>query len=261
MVLATLCILPAALVPARLASNAAASRTFRRAEFWDKESCSLLDIVNVVGRWDSVSEWSTRTEFTDDELEEKFGDAAARDTSELQAGTRRRYEMAQRQGVVERIALQQNVPQLPFQNAPLAASLGLGVEDFADFDVSPAAVNVVYDALSESKSSLLPRDVCEARRAGWIGASGAFDDGAFALSLYKARVAVISSWFVFGKGNIVGLLVVLKVATDYFGSGSELYKSIFEHQEVVLLVLATAGAMSAVGQDQGLAPPPKPREE
>lgn len=195
---------------ADVAMRLEAEATYRRAEFWDSESCSLLEVVNVLGRWERADEWSERTEFTEVE---------GGQSSQLQAGTRKRYEMARRTGTVERIAMQQNVKRLPFRDAALARGLGLSVAEMDAVEVTPAAVDVVYDALSQSKASLLPPDTLEARRSGWLAADGAFDAGAFAASLYKARVAVIASWFVFGKGNLVGLLVVLKVSVPQMPTG------------------------------------------
>ena len=33
-------------------------KVYRRAEFWEDETATLLDIVNVLGRWEQANEWS-----------------------------------------------------------------------------------------------------------------------------------------------------------------------------------------------------------
>lgn len=227
-----------------LANNPANDMVYRRAEFWDgfsTNTATMIDIVNVLGRWEKCDEWSTRTKFTEVEN--------PRDTSEAQAGTLNRYEMAQNLGVVERVALQQNCPQLPFRDAGLAAGVGLSVSDFADMPVKPAAVNIVYDALAESRSGLLPAEKIEARRNAWLNENGALNSISFATSLYKARFAVILSWFLFGKGNIVGIIVILKVIGDALGDSS-LFDVLMANQEAALVVAFTGAAMATVGQQQ-----------
>lgn len=218
------------------------SKTFRRAEFWDAGSATLLDVVNVLGRWESPDEWSTRTEFT---IVEK----ASEMTSD-QAATLSRYEMAQRLGYVERVALQMNIAKLPFQDDKLAKAMGLEVKDFDELPINPVAVNVVFDALSESKSSMLPPDVITRRRAQFFTDDGGVNELAFTLGLLKARFAVIVSWFVFGKGNIAGALVLLKVISDTTGLFTDFYGTILRNQEGVLVATAMVGMMSYVGQQE-----------
>ena len=50
----------------------------------------------------------------------------------------------------------QNVPNLPFTNAKIAASVGLTVDDFQALPVTRAACNVLFDGLAESRSGLIP---------------------------------------------------------------------------------------------------------
>jgi len=66
----------------------------------------------------------------------------------------------------------------------------------------------------------------------------------------KARSLVIMSWFVFGKGNFIGFLILLKVLTDTTGVGGNLLDVLLERQDLVVLGLGTAAAMAAVGQDE-----------
>ena len=184
------------------------SRVFKRAEFWADRTVSPLDIVNVLGRWDTTDEWKARTIFSN---ENDFSD---REETELQAQTLKRHEMAKRMGCVERVAHYQNVPLMPFKNEALAASVGKTVEEMnALRPPSKYACNVVYDALAQSKSSLIPPEVIQTRRDEMVKDSGV-DFGVLQLGIYKARFVVICSWFLFGKGQIVGGLVFLKVLCD-----------------------------------------------
>jgi hypothetical protein len=227
---------------AKFANNPAAARTFRRAEFWDRGSASLLEIANVVGRWEQASEWEVRSEFSEVEN--------PRDTSEKQGATLQRYEMAQRLGQVERVALLQNCPKLPFRDEKLAASIGLSVSDFAELELSPVAINIVFDALAESKSSLLPPDKVDERAASWRAADGSLDADKFAASLYKSRFLVIVSWFLFGKGNVVGIVIFLKVLSDTTGVGLNLFEYVMQNQEGALVAAASVALMAGVGQQQ-----------
>lgn len=224
----------------KFASNPAASKTFRRAEFWDQGSATLLDIVNVLGRWEDAEEWKERSEFAIVDKPSEF--------TKDQAATEKRYQMANRLGYAERVALQMNVPELPFRDSALAASVGLSVEDFAELPINPVAVNVVFDALSESKSSLLKPEVITQRRAGFFNAEGGISELAFSAGLIKARTAVIISWFVFGKGNLFGLLILLKVVSDTTGLFDDFFGTLMRNQEGVLAATGMFAAMAAVGQ-------------
>jgi len=185
-----------------------ADRLFKRAEFWVDKTVSAVEIANVLGRWEDTSEWSERTIFASED------DFSARAETELQAQTLKRFEMAQRLGCVERVAHYQNVPNLPFKNAALAASLGKTVEEMNAIRPTKYACNVVYDALAQSKSSLIPPKTIMERRNVYVTASGDLDLNAFQVGIWKARFVVICSWFLFGKGQVVGGLVFLKVLCD-----------------------------------------------
>ena len=79
----------------------------------------------------------------------------------------------------------------------MAKSLGLTVDDFNELEVSPVAVNVLFDALCESKNSLLPGPTCDERRAAMVDAeTGGPDVTAFSIALIKARFLVIVSTLV-----------------------------------------------------------------
>jgi len=185
---------------------------FRRAEFWSNGTATVFEVINVLGRFESANEWGAREFFID------VPPQLARKEIEDNSWTEKRYAMAQRMGTVERVAMQHNMvdlEKLPFTNAKLAASVGRTVEDFETVPISRVAVDVVFDALVESKSSLIAPEVCDRRRGGIVGAdSGEFNEGAFRMGLYKARSIVIASWFLLGKGNFVWILVGVQFLHD-----------------------------------------------
>ena len=241
-------VLFAAAIPA-VATNAAAiyaanpplQTRFRRAEFWQDESCTLLDVCNVLGRWESSSEWSERTVFTE------VTDFAANTVEH--AATLERYERANKMGVVQRVAFRQNIASLPFRNEQLAASVGLTKDDFNALELNDDAISIVFDVLAESKSGLVAPEDVDARRAALLDTeSGGLDETAFRVALYKARLLVIASWFVWGKGNIVALSILLKVIYDTTGLSFEVFNRFSVDQ--VLLVLSTASLMATVGSEQ-----------
>lgn len=214
------------------------SAVYKRAEFWEEESCTLLEIANVIGRWESAGEWATRTSFSVVEN--------ARAETMAQGASKSRFDMAQRNGLVERVAFQQNVPALPFTNARLAASFGKAVGDFESMEVRKEALDVVYDALAESKSSLLPAAVVDRRRAGWLDEGGGINEGALGFGLAKSRLIVCLSWIFFGKGQLYGLIVGGKVALDYFNLFDQLPPEIAPYADAIYWVLTLAVAAYAV---------------
>ena len=201
--------IPAAVLEKALAKITATKpdlgQVIRRAEFWTNETATVLEIINIIGRWNTHSDIATRTTFTE---------ASDREEDLRQAGTLRRHQMAKKLGCLERVALSMNAPNLPFTNAKLAASVGLTVEDFADIPVTEAACNVVYDALAESKSGLIPYAKADQRRKGFVGEDGTLNQVNFKLGLAKSPFLVIISWFVFGKGNFVWVLVAAQALHD-----------------------------------------------
>ena len=60
----------------------------------------MLELVNVMGRWTSGAQWQVRNRFAMDDLDTRAENPA-------QSATKKRYEMAQRLGMVERVAMQQ----------------------------------------------------------------------------------------------------------------------------------------------------------
>ena len=132
----------------------ALSKVYRRAEFWDPEQATLGDIVSVVGRW------------------ARRGVAgASRNSVENQrdgpmAATKERYEMAQRMGCVERIAMRQNVRTLRFVGE---ARRGLrhDLRRFPGDAGEPRGDQRRGDALAE-QVGLIPPAVVNQRRSEWL---------------------------------------------------------------------------------------------
>jgi len=188
-------------------SQSSLTTVWRRADFWVNETATLLEVVNILGRFDTCSEWIDRTEFL--EVENK------RVEDESQALTLGRHEMAKRLGCAERVALWQNVPKLPFRNAKLAAAVGLTCEDFNQLEVTKAACGVLYDALAESRSGLIPYETMNQRVAAMINEDGTFNEAAFRIGHTKSTVLIIVGWFIFGKANFIWVLVGCKLLHDY----------------------------------------------
>jgi hypothetical protein len=180
----------------------------RRAAFWLPDRVTLREVLNVLGRFESANEWKERTIFL--EVENVKDDQDPR-----QQWTKKRYEMAQRMGVVERAALEFNAPNLPFTNEALARSVGCTIEDFQNLKITPAACALVFDALVESKSTLIAPDVADQRRKAFFNADGSFNELAFRTGLYKSRFVIVMGWLLLRGFNFVGVLVVLQVLHDF----------------------------------------------
>ena len=188
-----------------LAANPSLGDTLKRAEFWSNETASVLEVVNVVGRWQKSEQIVERTAFCPESY---------RVETLAQSATWKRYKMATKLKCTERMGLLQNAKKLPFTDEKLAASVGLTVADFEDIPVTDAAANVVYDALAESRSGLIPYAVADARRAAWINDDGSVNLAAFKIGTFKSSFVVIASWFMFGKGNFVWILVFARALAD-----------------------------------------------
>jgi len=190
-------------------SQASMKDIWRRAAFWENETSTLLEVVNVLGRFQSCSEWSERTVF------DEWAETNARAEDPRQALTLKRHEMAKRMGCAERAALFQNVGTRPFTDAAMAASIGLTVEDFERLPVTKSACNILYDALAESRSTLIPYAVIDARRKAMSNADGSFNEGGFRVGWSKSCILFIVGLFVFGKANFIWILVGVKFLHDW----------------------------------------------
>jgi len=163
----------------------------------------------VLGRFDSCDEWITRNIFVD------LWPGEERDETDLQALTLKRHEMAKRMKCAERAALFQNAPSLPFKNAKLAAAVGLTVEDFNRLPVTKDACNVLYDALAESRSTLIPYNTMDARTKAMVDKDGNFDETAFRIGHTKSTILFTVGLFLFGKANFIWVILAAKFAHDF----------------------------------------------
>jgi hypothetical protein len=191
-------------------SNPNMQEVWRRAAFWENETATLLEIVNVLGRYESCSEWTQRSLFID--LAALNITSKAED--QRQALTQERHAMALRLKCGERAALWQNVPNFPFTNAALAKSVGLTVEDFEHLPVTRAACEVLYDGLAESRSTLIPYAVLDARRDAML-TDGGFNLNAYRLGWSKSCILFIVGFFLLGKANFLWVLVGVKFLHDW----------------------------------------------
>lgn len=209
-------------------------KVLRRAEFWEPQTCTLLELINVLGRWESSTEWATRTEFA---VVDK-----ARDENMAQGASVKRFEYAQRNSLGERVALNLNAPKLQFKDEKLAASVGKTVEEMNAMPVSKIASDVLYDALAQSKSSLIPQKVLDQRRASLIGPDGGLNEGAYYAGMIKSRIAVITGFFLLGKGQLYGYILGGKLVLDATGTYDLIRGVLGEYTDPIALVL-TIGAV------------------
>ena len=217
-----------------------ADKTYRTAQFWEEDSATLLDIANVLGRWETASEWANRTEFSVVQV--------AREENMAQSGSLERHEYARRNKLAERIALMQNGPKLPFKNERLAASLGKTVEEMNALPVNDVALGIVYDLLAESKSSMLPEKTIDARRSNLITADGGLNEGALAAGMFKSRIAVTTGFILLGKGQLYGVVLVGRVVLDATGAFDYVSGALGSYAEPLYWVLSLAVAAYAVQQ-------------
>ena len=181
------------------------ARTFGRCEPWAPERATTLEVINIIGRFEESSQWSARTEFATPDASE---------STTAQAATEKRREFAQKYDQAERLAFNTNVPTLPFVDAPLAASVGRTVDDFATMEITPAHLSVVFDALANSKTTLVSKDAADERIKAWRTADGGFDAEAFGGGLRKGLVAVLAANAVLYFFIASGIAVVARVALD-----------------------------------------------
>jgi len=209
-----------------------ASRVFRRAEklFGDTETVTEREVVNVLGRWQDTSDWNNIGLGAElDAILAKDGPLPLPKGKVIQERTPQRRKMLQKMGQVQRFLLVENVPTLPFTDEPLAASVGATAKELDAEPVSALALEVVFDALTASKSSFANKTDANLRRASYRTADGAFSAAAFGEDLAKGRVAIFSFAAVFyGTPNLIGAALAYKagwfasVGDAVFG-GSELF--------------------------------------
>jgi len=217
-----------------------ASKVYRTAQFWEEDSATLLDLANVLGRWETASEWADRTEFSVVQV--------AREENMSQSASIERHDYARRNKLAERVALMQNGGKLPFKDEKLAASFGKTVDDFNAMPVNDIALGIIYDVLAESKSSMTPEKTIDARRSKLVGADGSLNEGALAAGMFKSRIAVTTGFILLGKGQLYGVVLVGRVVLDVSGAFDYVSAALGPYAEPLYWVLSLAVAAYAVQQ-------------
>ena len=181
--------------------------SFGRCEPWAPERATLLEVINIVGRFEDSSEWAKRTEVA------VLDDDKASTTA--QAATAKRRDFAQKLDQVERLAFVKNVPKLPFTDKRMAAAVGKSVADFASMPVELAHLAVVFDALAHSKTTLVSRSDADERIKSWRREDdGSLDAEAFGGGLRKGFLAVLAANFVLCFFLTTGVAIVGRVIYD-----------------------------------------------
>ncbi|KAL1522258.1 hypothetical protein AB1Y20_017253 [Prymnesium parvum] len=216
------------------------------------ERVTQVDVVNVLGRWQTVEDWDTVGALVEmDKLFDASGTPLEKlePWSEMVDGRRlmslseeekllvsparspNRRAWCKRNGQAQRWWHNENVPLLRFTSAKLAASVGMTVTEMNARKVNPLALEVVFDALAQSQSGIVLKEKCNARRALYETRSGAFDSTAFAKDLARARKTVVLSYAVFpGVFQLVALVIFFRVdgyhlMLEYFERFSMAYRT------------------------------------
>lgn len=195
----------------RHATVAATARHRAKDVLGTGESVSTKDIINVLGRWTSYTQWESVGELP---AMDKLFDESGRERNRLKAQqssgllaakpgngdwvkkTPQRRGWCIRNGLVQRYWFTENVGLLPYRSKALAASVGCTVAELADEPISPLAADIVFDALAHGNSGIMQREVCDERRASWEGAGG-FDAAAFDADLGAAKTNIVRSYCLF----------------------------------------------------------------
>ena len=201
------------MVPPHMCTSAK-GKLYGRCEPWAPEKATLLEVINVIGRFRDSAVWAERKEFA--------VVADAKETTADQAATADRADFAKRLNQVERVAFIQNVPSLPFTDEALAAAVGRRVDEFESMPVLPDHMAVVFDSIAQSKSSVVSREDADERIARWRTADGRFDDAAFGAGLQKGFGTVIRAYAVLYFLLGCGVAVVGKFLLDAAGASSSL---------------------------------------
>jgi len=153
------------------------------------------EVVNVLGRWETYKQWEAVGQLAEfDRLFDADGTPlkplGVADSSDPRITPQRRG-FCLRRGLVQRYWLGENVGRLPFYCKALAASVGCTVAELNAEPINPQAVEVVFDGLSQSRSGIIQRELCDARRASYTLPSGGFDQEALQKDLDIARRTVV----------------------------------------------------------------------
>ena len=211
------------------------AQTFKRAaSILGGETVTEREVVNVIGRWSKTSDWNDIGLAA--ELDQIIAEADGNSTALRlrpkvgkidQQRTPERREMLVRMGQVQRVFFVENVPMLPFTDAAMAASVGATAQELNAEPLSQLALDVVFDALTASKSTFANKEEADARRSTYTRPDGSFDAMALEADLGQGRFNIFAFGAVFyGTPNLIGLALGIKLGYfdalgDVFaGSGS-----------------------------------------
>lgn len=182
---------------------------------------SSRQIVNVLGRWTSYTDWDTIGELPamdalDPDNLPKYSQriqgrgnlTPEEKLSVSPAKTPQRRLWCKKRGQAQRWWHTANVGLLPFTNEALAASIGTTAASLNAEPVEPLAAEIVFDAISRSQSGITEFAWCDERKAAYT-ASGGFDAASFSADLAAARLNVVKALCIFPGSLIVTQLAVL----------------------------------------------------
>jgi hypothetical protein len=128
--------------------------------------------------------------------------APKKGNGEWVAKTPQRRAWCIRNKLVQRYWFGQNVGLLHFNDDALAASVGKTAAEIDLLAINPLAVQVVFDALACSQAGILPRDLCDERRASYQTPEGGFNPDTFRADLLRAKAVIVRSFCIF-PGSII----------------------------------------------------------
>lgn len=202
------------------------------------EKVNTIDVVNVLGRWRTHADWDSMGALVEmDKLFDSNGTPYKKlepwsemvdgkrlfslsEEEKLQVSPARspnRRAWCKRNGQAQRWWHNENVPLCRFTSGSLAASVGKSVAEMNAMEVNPLALEIVFDALARSQSGIVPKELCDARRASYETDTGEFNEVAFASDLFEARKTVALSYAAYpGFFQVVGLITFVKADGYHF---------------------------------------------
>lgn len=222
--------------PARLGAPAMAAGDFCRGSDLlqlgklSGKTVTARQVANVLGRWSTHEDWDTIGRArkmddlgTGDFYEEDVADVMtdyAKGKDYYIARRPQRREFCRRHGLVQRWVLTDNVGALPFTDEVLARSVGATAAELNAEPLEPLAIDVVFDALTLSMSDMVETSACDAQRASFVTAEGAFDAERFGGALGRARATIAGALTVFpGFFVLVGAVLAWQVDAYHMGLG------------------------------------------
>ena len=180
--------------------------------------------MNVLGRFNKCSNWNDAgiaKQMDDPRIqnlsrkEQKTSPLYQKLDSDDPARTPARRAMLKKMGQAQRCMLVDNVPSLAFRDQKLAASIGATASELNKEPVSELACDIVFDALTQSKSGFVSFVRADEARMSYQSADGSFDAATFEADLDAARLNVIKATAVFpGSIIFVQLIIAVQLSAD-----------------------------------------------